>query len=99
LRSSAISGNGRTVALVLEIAPPQTVYERLEIIDVRTDKVIATLNVKAKFSNYEQIPWDSRVGTTLVVIGVGRNGNGAGIYTGHRYTPIPWEANLMTAAW
>ena len=24
---------------------------------------------------------------------------GAGIYTGHHYTPIPWRANLSTAAW
>jgi hypothetical protein len=32
------------------------------------------------------------------VVGAPRNG-GAGIYTGHHYTPIPWPANLITAAW
>jgi hypothetical protein len=99
LRGTAISGNGRITAVVLELARPRSVHERLEKIGVRTDQVMSTLNDKAVFSNYEQIPWASQTGTTLIVIGAGTHGNGAGIYTGHQYTPIPWKANLMTAAW
>jgi hypothetical protein len=50
-------------------------------------------------ANHEQVPWASQTGTERIVTGARPRNGGAGIYAGNRYTPVPWRASLLTAAW
>ena len=45
-----------------------------------------------------QVMWSSLDGSTILAIGF-RDGNSAGLLHDGRYTPIPWSADLLTAAW
>lgn len=98
-RATAISGNGQTIAVVRGIGRRNVFYEQPERIDARTGQVISTFNATAIHTHDLQIPWASQTGQVLIVTGAGPHNTGAGIYTGHQYTPIPWRANLSTAAW
>ena len=46
----------------------------------------------------DNVLWASYNGNKFVVVSA-RPGNTAGIYSGNRYTPIPWPANVVDAAW
>ncbi len=46
----------------------------------------------------DNVLWTSYDGSKFVVVSA-RPGNTAGIYSGNRYTPIPWPANVVDAAW
>jgi hypothetical protein len=46
----------------------------------------------------DDVLWSSYDGSKFVVVSA-RPGNTAGIYSGNRYTPIPWPANVLDAAW
>jgi hypothetical protein len=46
----------------------------------------------------DDVLWTSYDGSKFVVVSA-RPGNTAGIYSGNRYTPIPWPANVIDAAW
>jgi hypothetical protein len=97
-RAALITPNGGTVVVVLEIAADgQKVYQRLEKISVRTGKPISTLS-NTTAGLYDQVLWASPTGHVLVVM-TGLRHHGTGIYTGTRFTPIPWPAGTVTAAW
>jgi hypothetical protein len=46
----------------------------------------------------DDVLWTSYDGSKFIVVSA-RPGNTAGIYSGNRYTPIPWPANVVDAAW
>jgi hypothetical protein len=46
----------------------------------------------------DNVLWTSYDGNKFVVVSA-RPGNTAGIYSGNRYTPIPWPVNVIDAAW
>ncbi|HEX3489713.1 MAG TPA: hypothetical protein VHU92_10220 [Streptosporangiaceae bacterium] len=48
--------------------------------------------------SYEQVLWTSASGQQLIVTGT-EPGPSAGILDGHHFTPIPWTAGVLTAAW
>ena len=46
----------------------------------------------------DNVLWTSYDGSKFVVVSA-RPGNTAGIYSGSRYMPMPWSANIVNAAW
>ncbi len=46
----------------------------------------------------DNVLWTSYDGSRFVVVSA-RPGNTAGIYSGNQYTPLPWPANVVDAAW
>lgn len=45
-----------------------------------------------------QVMWSSPDGSTILAIGF-RDSHSAGLLHDGRYTPIPWSAQLLSAAW
>jgi len=43
--------------------------------------------------------WWTSYNGELAIVGYARPGQTAGIYHGNKYTPIPWPANVIGAAW
>jgi hypothetical protein len=46
----------------------------------------------------DEVVWTSYDGSEAVVLDIGA-GHSAGIFTGSRYTPLPWPSNAVDAAW
>ena len=59
--------------------------------------VLNDLNILAGYQ-YEQVMYTNATGSVLVVSGA-RKGKTAGILRGDRYTPIPWDRQIVTAIW
>jgi hypothetical protein len=47
----------------------------------------------------DDVLWTSCDGSKVIVANVRPGAPNAGIYRGSRYTPIPWPANIVAAAW
>ena len=47
----------------------------------------------------DDVLWTSYDGSEVIVANVRPGAPNAGIYSGGRYTPIPWPANIVGAAW
>jgi hypothetical protein len=47
----------------------------------------------------DDVLWTSYDGSKLIVADVRTGDPNAGIYSGSQYTPIPWPANIVAAAW
>jgi hypothetical protein len=102
-RGAIVTPDGRTVVIVEELATstaPIGVRDRLLECSVTTGQVTAILNdlnILAGYQ-YEQVMYANATGSVLVVSGA-RKGSTAGTLRGDAYTPIPWSAHTVTAAW
>jgi hypothetical protein len=47
----------------------------------------------------DDVLWTSYDGSKAIVAEVRPGTPNAGVYSGYRYTPIPWPANIVGAAW
>ncbi len=83
--------------IIEELAGGSEVREALVTVSVATGRVTTLNNLKA-VGNYEQVLWTSTSGNVLVV-SYARAGTSAGILRGDRYTAIPWDPHIATAAW
>ncbi|HET9967114.1 MAG TPA: hypothetical protein VFQ68_02690 [Streptosporangiaceae bacterium] len=49
---------------------------------------------------YQPVMYTNATGNALVVCYFGRGcGTHAGILRGNQFTPVPWSAHIVTAAW
>jgi len=101
-----ITPDGRTVvfATTLTTRDGRDYKTRQELlkVSVATGQVTATLgppkSLAVKALGGEQILYTNATGSVLVV-GYAQLGTSAGILHGDTYTPIPWTASTVTAAW
>jgi hypothetical protein len=95
-----ITPDGRTVLIVAEFAPKDgQVRERLLKVSTATGKataILSNLNI-----GREQVLYTNATGSVLVVsyAGPGVSAANARILRGDTYTPLPWTATTLTAAW
>jgi hypothetical protein len=60
--------------------------------------VVGVPPASAGLGSPAQVTWSSPDGSTILVIGF-RDSHGAGLLHAGHYTPIPWSAQLLSAAW
>lgn len=60
--------------------------------------VVGTPPATAGLGSPAQVMWSSPDGSTILAIGF-RDSHSAGLLHDGRYTPIPWSADLLSAAW
>lgn len=103
-RAAIVTPGGRTIVAVRELTGPRgsgrgvRVRQELVKFSVATGKVTAILNHLRIYAGYEQVLWTSGSGRVLVIAGA-RSGASAGIVRSGHYTPIPWSAGILAAAW
>jgi hypothetical protein len=99
-QGAIITPDGRTVLIVAELdtkeGPHMQVRKRLLKVSTATGKVTAILNNLN--IGREQVLYTNATGNVLVVSYAGPGVN-AGILRGDTYTPLPWTARTLTAAW
>lgn len=98
-----VTPDGRTVLIPEELASgtaPARARDRLLKCSTATGQVTVVLGDRNTLGGYwyEQVMYTNATGSVLVVSGV-RKGDTAGILRGGAYTPIPWSADTVTAAW
>lgn len=86
---AANQGSGQTF-------PPQTLVRY----SARTGALQAVLAIRPVIlrDSAEQVLWTSSDGSTILVTGLRGNHSAGLLHAGH-YTPIPWSAQLLSAAW
>lgn len=98
---AVITPDGRTVLGVAEFAtkdgPHSQVHTGLLKVSTATGQVTAILNHLN--IDYHQVMYTNATGNVLVVSRYAGLGVSAGILRGDTYTPIPWAAGTVTAAW
>lgn len=73
--------------------------QQLLRLSASTGQPLAVLNqLPVRQGGYERVLWTSASGRQLIVTGT-EPGASAGILDGHHFTPIPWTAGVLTAAW
>jgi hypothetical protein len=97
-RAAIIAPGGRTIVAVRELTGGVRVRQELVKFSAATGTETAILNHLRIYGNYERVLWTSGSGHVLVIAGA-RPGASAGIFHGDRYTPIPWSAGILAAAW
>jgi hypothetical protein len=103
-RTAIITPDGRTVVVVGELVRNRphgrgmTVRQQLATYSAATGRIRTIINNLPVVTGYEQVLWTSASGRVLVVVGA-RSGKGAGIISDDQYTPIPWSASIISAAW
>lgn len=103
-RGAIITPDGRTVVIIEELVAPRpngsgvNVREQLATYSAATGHLVRILNNLPVTGNYEQVLYPSVTGGALVV-SYARPGQSAGIVRGNRYTPIPWNPQILAAAW
>ena len=108
-----LTADGRTVIAVLA-APnrrnPNGAAQKLQEFSARTGRLLRVLNYLPvwNYTDVEQVLWASPSGHTLLVANTkpypGKRRASfllghAGLFTGHRFTPLPWFTNTLAAAW
>jgi hypothetical protein len=76
--------------------PPQTLLRY----SARTGALQTVVGVRPNHPGgyAEQVLWSSPDGSTILVIGF-RGRHSAGLLHAGQYTPLPWSADLLSAAW
>jgi hypothetical protein len=103
-RGAIITPDGRTIVIIGELSAPRpngrgfNVREQLATYSAATGHLVKILNNLPVPGNYEQVLYTSATGSALVV-SYARPGQSAGIVRGNRYTPIPWNPQILAAAW
>jgi hypothetical protein len=93
-------------------APGQPLWYNLVQLNVRMGTVtrINKLTVSAPGGHYsgynpradlgpDDVLWTSYDGSKVIVVDIRPGTPNAGVYSGGHYTPIPWPANIVAAAW
>jgi hypothetical protein len=97
---AVITPDGRTVIGVAELAtkdgPHPQVDEGLLKVSTATGQVTAILSHPN--IDYHQVMYTNATGNVLVVSRYAESAN-AGILRADTYTPLPWTATTVTAAW
>ncbi len=96
-RGAIVTPDGRTAVIIEELVT-HGVREQLAEFSTGTGRATAILNNLPVIGLYEQVLYTNATGSVLVV-SYARPGMSAGILHGRSYTPIPWNAQICTAAW
>jgi hypothetical protein len=98
---AVITPDGRTVLGVAELAtkdgPHSQDHEGLLKVSTATGQVTAVLSPMN--IDYHQVMYTNATGNVLVVSRYAESGANAGILRADTYTPLPWTATTVTAAW
>jgi hypothetical protein len=92
--------------------PGEPIWDNLVRFNVQTGTLtrinkLTIIGPKGRYTGYnsaavigpDDVLWTSYDGSKLIVADVRTGDPNAGIYSGSRYTPIPWPANIVAAAW
>jgi hypothetical protein len=103
-RNATITPDGRSIIADLELvktAPDGatvSVRQKLVRFSVATGRVTSVINDMGIHAAYEQVLWTSPDGQSLIVTGV-RSGPTADLITSGHDTPLPWQDEILSAAW
>ena len=98
-RTAIVTPDGRTIVAVRQLRDPQpTGSQELVTFSAATGKVALIIDHVTDARPDQQVLWASSSGSELVITGY-RLGASAGVLRGRQYTPIPWSAGILTAAW